>query len=91
MAAHAGLKNEFTEDENYHNLMSRLNWYMYVYTPAAVGLIVSVPRSSIACAFSGCLPRGSESPELTDIVSKYNEPNHEILALFVLRKFILQI
>ena len=24
MAAHAGLKNEFTEDEKYHNLMSRL-------------------------------------------------------------------
>ena len=27
MAAHACLKNEFTEDENYHNLMS---WLIYV-------------------------------------------------------------
>ena len=28
MAAHARLKNEFTEDEKYHNLMRRLNFVL---------------------------------------------------------------
>ena len=29
MAAHVYLKNEFTEDEKYHNLMSWLKWYKH--------------------------------------------------------------
>ena len=29
MAVHARLKNEFTEDEKYHNLMTLLNTVMY--------------------------------------------------------------
>ena len=31
MAAHAYLKNEFTEDEKYHNLMRRLSFDIYHY------------------------------------------------------------
>ena len=30
MAALVRLKNEFTEDEKYHNLMSCPNYYMYI-------------------------------------------------------------
>ena len=32
MAAHARLKNEFTEDENYHNLKGWLILYLNTYT-----------------------------------------------------------
>ena len=38
MAAHAGLKNEFTEDEKYHNLMRWLIHYSVTTSASNVSL-----------------------------------------------------
>ena len=40
MAAHACLKNEFTEDEKYHNLMRWLKWYVCCF-------FYSTPKGSL--------------------------------------------
>ena len=37
MAAHARLKNEFTEDEKYHNLMT---WLLFLFTEVQMYLII---------------------------------------------------
>ena len=46
MAAHARLKNEFTEDEKYHNLMSWLSMLVLFY-PALLSLYLG-KRAMIA-------------------------------------------
>ena len=66
MAAHARLKNEFTEDEKYHNLM---RWHNFTSCP-------KIPRV-----------KGIQTPRAA---SGINQSPYEIMALFVLRKLILQ-
>ena len=75
MAAHAHLKNEFMEDEKSHHLM---RWLKCEYTnrQPAQQPAPSSPSDAIA------------RPDRTELT--YNELAHEIMALFVLHKLILQ-
>ena len=45
MAAHARLKNEFTEDEKYHNHMTWLNWSSYLQEIALIAVVDSLSMS----------------------------------------------
>ena len=47
MAAHARLKNEFTEDEKYHNIMSWLNFITLMNTRASY--ITGTVTSPVLC------------------------------------------
>ena len=77
MAAYASLKNEFTEDEKWHNLMRWLKcWFHYkrLFTNSQGLELVQVDLDLTA-------DKNSHS---------VFEPAHEIMAFFVLRKLILQ-
>ena len=51
MTAHARLKNEFTEDKNYHNLMSWLSYthkrYLVPCSPEVIALVPYSPNSEV--------------------------------------------
>ena len=95
MAAHAILKNEFTEDKKCQNLMS---WLIRILSPCST----LARRLCAVCArqkkksvteenVSDCKSKNNVSLEKSLKADKtIYEPAHEIMALFVLRKRILQ-
>ena len=91
MTAHAHLKNEFTEDEKCHNPICSLcslqyNILISLECIFIIKLLYPIYANSTHPDQTLC----SAATDLHCLIKTVNEPTHEIMVLFVLRKLIFQ-
>ena len=61
MAAHTRLKNEFTEEEKYHNLMRWLIWVNYVFCFQENVLMGDICSRNITSMQKACLAKVNDT------------------------------